>query len=116
LLSLDSLTAKLTLKRIRSNQLLQVKGSYQAKLTQACVVTLEPVEAIINQPLEALFSLESSPILAHDAEASDEGDLDAPEPLMDGKIDLGELVVQHLSLALDPFPRKPGAEFGEREF
>ena len=29
----------------------------------------------------------------------------------DGSIDLGELVAESLGLALDPYPRKPGAEF-----
>ncbi|MGD9801132.1 MAG: hypothetical protein AB7V02_11105, partial [Parvularculaceae bacterium] len=32
------------------------------------------------------------------------------EPLDGDEIDLGELLVQHLSLALDPYPRKDGAE------
>ena len=31
--------------------------------------------------------------------------------LEDGEIDLGQYVVEHLALELDPFPRKPGAEF-----
>lgn len=32
------------------------------------------------------------------------------EPLETAEIDLGELLVQHLSLSLDPYPRKDGAE------
>ena len=35
---------------------------------------------------------------------------DPPEPIRAGRMELGELVAQHLSLALDPYPRKPGAE------
>jgi hypothetical protein len=38
-------------------------------------------------------------------------DEDPPEPLPDGFIDLGALAVEFLALALDPFPRKPGAAF-----
>jgi hypothetical protein len=33
-----------------------------------------------------------------------------PEPLPADAIDLGEAVVQQLAVALDPYPRKPGAE------
>ena len=36
---------------------------------------------------------------------------DAPDPIVDGKIDLGALAAEFLALGLDPYPRKPGAEF-----
>jgi hypothetical protein len=36
---------------------------------------------------------------------------DDPEPLVDGKIDLGALATEFLILGLDPYPRKPGAVF-----
>jgi len=36
---------------------------------------------------------------------------DAPDPIVDGKIDLGALAVEFMALGLDPYPRKPGAEF-----
>jgi hypothetical protein len=35
-----------------------------------------------------------------------------PEPVIDGKIDAGELVAQYLSLAIDPYPRLEGEEYG----
>jgi hypothetical protein len=34
---------------------------------------------------------------------------DEPEPIVEGRIDLGEAVVQHLAVNLDPYPRAPGA-------
>ena len=45
-------------------------------------------------------------------ELDDEGDNEDEwrEPLEGDEIDLGELLVQHLSLALDPYPRLEGAE------
>jgi hypothetical protein len=33
-----------------------------------------------------------------------------PEPLVDGKVDVGELASQYLSLAIDPYPHAPGVE------
>ena len=38
-------------------------------------------------------------------------DDDEPDPIVDGKIDLGALAAEFLALGLDPYPRKPGAEF-----
>jgi hypothetical protein len=40
-------------------------------------------------------------------------DEDPPEPLDSGHIDLAALAVEFLALALDPFPRKPGAVFAD---
>ena len=42
-----------------------------------------------------------------------DGDAEPVEPLDDGMIDIGEAVAQQLSLALDPFPRAPGAVLDE---
>ena len=38
-------------------------------------------------------------------------DEEPPEPLQDGKVDLGALANEFLLLGIDPYPRKPGAEF-----
>ena len=38
-------------------------------------------------------------------------DKEPPEPLVDGKIDLGALATEFLVLGIDPYPRKAGAEF-----
>ena len=40
-----------------------------------------------------------------------------PEKIIGGKIDLGEVVTQHLSLAIDPYPHKEGVkyEYGDDE-
>ena len=38
---------------------------------------------------------------------------DEPDPVVDGKIDLGALASEFFALGLDPYPRKPGAVFVE---
>jgi uncharacterized metal-binding protein YceD (DUF177 family) len=35
---------------------------------------------------------------------------DPPDPIYDGKLDLGEIATEHLALGLDPFPRDDNAE------
>jgi uncharacterized metal-binding protein YceD (DUF177 family) len=107
LLSLDSLTAGFTLKRVRKD-LVRVKGHVTAALAQACVVTLDPVPARIDERFEVDFLEGVRPVetdVELDAEAAE-----APEPAPDGWIDLGELAAEQLGLALDPYPRKPDAE------
>ena len=114
IISLAKLEASLVLRRIRSEQVLEVKGEMKASLAQACVVTLDPVAEEVNETIEAHFSESATHATAEDIEV-EAGGPDAPEPIENGKIDLGELVVQHLALALNPYPRKPGAEFGSME-
>jgi uncharacterized metal-binding protein YceD (DUF177 family) len=106
LLSLDSLAASFTLKRV-GKDLVRVKGQVRAELAQACVVTLDPVPARIDERFEVDFLEGVQPAVTDvelDAEAAE-----APEPAPDGWIDLGELAAEQLGLALDPYPRKPDA-------
>lgn len=100
--ALGSLEAELTIKRGRGD-LIHVTGELKASLSQTCVVSLEDFPVTVTEAVDADFT--DSDI------APDPEDPEAPEPVVNGKIDLGELVVQCLSLALDPFPRKPGVEF-----
>jgi uncharacterized metal-binding protein YceD (DUF177 family) len=107
LVSLDILTASFSLKRARRD-LVRVKGRVSADLVQACVVTLDPVPARIDEPFEVDFLEGEQPAVADlelDAEAAE-----APEPAPDGWVDLGELAAEQLGLAINPYPRKPDAE------
>lgn len=106
LLSLDRLAARLHLAVAPSGISVRVSGRFQARFAQECIVSLEPAELEIDQILEAEFG----PAAAEpDILVSIDGP-DPVEPLVDGRIDLGELVVQHMALALSPYPRKPDAE------
>ena len=42
-------------------------------------------------------------------------DEDEPDPIIDGKIDLGALAAEFFALGLDPYPRKPGVSFESPE-
>jgi hypothetical protein len=102
LLSLDRLAAKLYLRRSRSG-LIQVRGRFEADVVQACVVTLEPVRAQLNESFTVAFGAGTSSGQGAVVIALD--DEDPPEELIDGRIDLGETVAQQLAIALDPYPR-----------
>ena len=89
----------------------RVDGELSAKVTQTCIVSLEPFEVEIGEPIAAKFlpGDAKAPQIEAPAHAFDE--LDAPDPLIDGRIDLGGLASEFLTLALDPYPRKPGVAF-----
>jgi uncharacterized metal-binding protein YceD (DUF177 family) len=107
LVALAALTAELTITRMAGG-FVRVDGVLRASVTQTCVVTLDPFEASVEEAFTALFA---------PADRMPEGDLladpdaDVPEPLDGTRIDLGELVAQQLSLALDPYPKAPGVTF-----
>jgi uncharacterized metal-binding protein YceD (DUF177 family) len=103
---MDSLNDSFTLKRVRRD-LVRVKGRLSAELVQACVVTLDPVPARIDERFEVDFVEDAQPAVA-DLELDVEG-AEAPEPAPDGRIDLGELAAEQLGLAIDPYPRKADA-------
>jgi Large ribosomal RNA subunit accumulation protein YceD len=92
-----------------------VVGRVQAKIGQTCVVTLDPIENDINEPIDLIFAPpEQIPVLADlvdDAAESDSEIPDSPEPIENGVIDLGRLATDVLFLAIDPYPRKPDAMF-----
>lgn len=107
LVGIAALAAELTLTRMAGG-FVRVEGVLRATVTQTCVVTLDPFEATVEEDFTALFA---------PADRMPEGDLladpdaDLPEPLDGTRIDLGELVAQQLSLALDPYPKAPGVTF-----
>lgn len=106
-IAIDALRAKLALRRIRGGAGLRLSGRLMADVRQACVVTLEPVSQHIEEDFEVLYAGDAT----HEESAiGPESDIAWPEPLPHGPLDVGEAVAQQLSLALDPYPRAPGAE------
>jgi uncharacterized metal-binding protein YceD (DUF177 family) len=84
---------------------LLVTGTVRAVVTQVCTVSLEPFETEIAEPVEVAFTDTIAP------EDDDPEDLDAPDPIVGGRIDFGTLAAEFVALGLDPYPRKPGVDF-----
>ena len=106
LIGIDRLEAVFSLKRAGGG-VIHVSGELEAEVIQSCVVTLAPVPAKVAETFSADFADE-------DRRRPDDLDLDfeaadPPEPIRNGHIDLGELAAEQLALALDPYPRAPGA-------
>ncbi|WP_438852329.1 YceD family protein [Brevundimonas nasdae] len=89
-----------------------LKGRVTAHAVQTCGLTLEPLPVDVDRRF-SIQLVEAAPQETDEIEVTlDEEDADLIE---DGKIDLGQYAVEQLALSLDPFPRKPGAEFVQPE-
>ena len=103
LLSLDRLEAEIRLQRLAGG-MVRVSGRLGADVVQACVISLEPIASVVEQDFTVLYG-SSAPgkSVMVDLET------DEAEPYDGDAIDIGEAVAQQLALALDPYPRTPGA-------
>lgn len=107
IVGLTSLTAVLVVAPAAIGEgAVRVTGEFRAHIAERCVVSLDVFETDITEPVEALF-VRGAESLDHADEAFDAED-EVIEPLEGETIDAGELVVEHLAVALDPYPRGPG--------
>ena len=114
IVAINSLEADLVLHRVQPGDVLEVRGTLKAEVVQNCVVSLEDFTSKIEEEINSYF-IETPPASRRAVKTEEDISLEdehSPEPIPpDGQIDLGEMVAQYLSLSLDPYPRKPGAEF-----
>jgi uncharacterized metal-binding protein YceD (DUF177 family) len=103
LLTLDRLEAQVQLTPVAAG-FYRLSAKLVAELTQACVVTLEPVPSRIEEAFSLLYGAvdEQTDILL-------DSDSETLEPIEGGMVDIGEAVAQQLSLALDSFPHAADA-------
>jgi uncharacterized metal-binding protein YceD (DUF177 family) len=92
-----------------------VTGAIHGELTQVCIVSVEPFPATVDEDVDVRFA--PPPNRGSSAEQEVQtfslADEDEPDPVIDGKIDLGALAAEFFALGLDPYPRKPGAILDE---
>ncbi|MDO5641356.1 MAG: DUF177 domain-containing protein [Paracoccus sp. (in: a-proteobacteria)] len=81
-----------------------LSGRLEARVVQPCAITLEPVETAITEDVALLFSPHVTPPDEEDVEMGDE----TTEPLGQW-IELGDITLEALSLALPTHPLAPGA-------
>lgn len=89
----------------------RVTGRVNGRVAQTCVVTLEPMESVLDEQVDLVFMperLRAGPDL--DTEVRLEGE-DPPETLVGDTVDLGAIATEFALLGIDPYPRKPDAAF-----
>lgn len=112
LASLTSLEADIGVMPWRAGWTLS--GRVMAIAEQVCGITLESLPVEIDERF-SIDLVEAGAREPDDVEVEVSLDDDAPDVIEDGRIDLGQYAVEQFALALDPFPRKPGAEFVQPE-
>ena len=90
-----------------------LKGKLNANVTQVCVLSLEPIEARHEVPVEVEFWPASllAELEQNAEEAEGIGLLNWPEPIAGGRIDPGPVIYETLATALDPYPKRAGVRF-----
>jgi hypothetical protein len=93
---------------------IEISAAWRAAIVQICGVSLDPFET----RLDGRFTVRAVPAGSANAPAEPAGELvidpqaeDPPDVLEGENLDVGDYVVEHLALEIDPFPRKPGVEF-----
>ncbi|OYV50539.1 MAG: hypothetical protein B7Z78_10990 [Rhodospirillales bacterium 20-60-12] len=115
--AVGQLTAQFIVRRDRADRLTG-QLSLKARLTRVCVVTLEEFETAMSEQAELVFIEAAGPVSDEDEDFGGElNDPDQPDPIpyINGVIDLGETLAEQMALALDPYPRKPGARLAAEQ-
>ena len=110
LIGVESLRAEFSVRHEHAG--LVARGRVTADVVQACSITDKPVAARVDERVDLLF-VPAGPAAAAEVELS----ADALDTIIyeGSSIDLGEAAAETMALALDPFPRAPGAERALRE-
>ena len=114
--AIAALSAEFALERVGRNRI-EVHGHMEATVTRICVVSLDPFESKVSEAIDVTFAPEAEARAAKDRAVADQGGHgpatteEPPDPIVDGRIDLGALAAEFLALGLDPYPRKPGVDF-----
>ena len=90
-------------------KLVHILGRVRANFSQTCGVTLQPLKSEIDSSVAWSFAdedcLDGEPF-EFDVETAD-----LPEPMTDGTVNLGEVMVHQLALEIEAFPRTLGLPF-----
>jgi hypothetical protein len=108
-LSCDHLKVRYTLRPAGKSRYV-LSGAIDLAVTQACVVTLESLVAKSSED----FSMELWP--REEMPATDDGvvgdlDDDEIEPIDNGVVNIGRIVLEYAACMIDPYPRKTDAAF-----
>ncbi len=92
----------------------RLSGQLEAQVTQSCVVTLDPVVQTVAGSFDVAFCPPTN-MPGQGEEEMEALSAAEIEPIEHGRIDVGRIAFETLSASLDPYPRKPGAEFAAGE-
>ena len=113
-LSCDALDVRYRIRAIAGGAF-RLDGRFEARVTQACVVSLEPVPDRIVGELDVEFrpDADTRPV---DQDDGEEATIDPfanveVERIENGIIDAGRVVFEEVASLLNPYPRAAGSQF-----
>jgi hypothetical protein len=104
LLALDSLVAEFEIAPALGDTF-ELRGRLRSLVVQSCVVSLVPVP----QEIDEAIAIDLVPAGSPQAEMDETDDRDPPAVYEGDTVDLGAIALEYFALALDPYPRAPGA-------
>lgn len=125
ILSCDALAARYKVK-VMGGGGFRLDGSFEARVTQACVVSLEPVADRVSGIFEVEFLAETHARPKNkggrDGKADGKAGVEAEdtidpfaavevETIENGVIDAGRIIYEELASLLNPYPRAAGTQF-----
>ncbi|MCK5778441.1 MAG: DUF177 domain-containing protein [Rhodospirillales bacterium] len=93
---------------------ISLQGPIRAEIVQSCVITGEPLTTEVAFDMDLMFAEDADPLAGLNMTEEDvltDPEIDEPDPIVDGRIDVGEAAVEELALNIPPYPRIPGAIF-----
>jgi uncharacterized metal-binding protein YceD (DUF177 family) len=113
---IDYIKVSLKCVPISDNKGIALSGQLTASVTHICVVTSAPVLQTIHEPLSIHFMPNGQDNVPHNCTDIQETELNFfddydIETLENGQINIFDLVREHFSLALLPYPRVANANF-----
>ena len=96
-------------KLTRKGTRVKVRGDVSGIVTRLCVLSLDAFDMDFHEPVSIDYDE------PREESASDDGDDEGPDPIIDGQIDLGALAAEFTALSLEPYPKKPGVSFDYHE-
>jgi uncharacterized metal-binding protein YceD (DUF177 family) len=107
--AVNSFEAKIKLNFKKKQGELKVTGTVKANLHLISVISLTPFDKDYSTDFEMLYDTNAS---YEDVYGEDEDiELDVPDIVIDGKIDLVDIAIEQLALVMEDYPRLEGEEF-----
>jgi uncharacterized metal-binding protein YceD (DUF177 family) len=108
LLACESCSATYRVRRLAGDRY-GLRGTLTADVVQACVITLAPVHETVSATFDVEFRPADEAAAAGGAvDLDDETDI---EPIEGHRLMVGRVIFEELAAALNPYPRRPGAEY-----
>lgn len=113
LLALERLEIDGSLRLLEDERSVALTAHFVADLEQPCIVTLDPVRQHIDERFRLVYTPSVDAVAGRREVLVEMSEQEPPEPLIGDAVDVGAAVAEHLSLAIDPYPRLEGAALPE---